>query len=291
VPTATVDGLDIDYELIGDGDQTWVVTPGGRYSKDYGTGIRETARALADRGRRVLIWDRPNTGASSVCFRGPSESAMQADALAALLRHLELPPAIITGGSGGARVSLLTVARHPNVARACAVWWVSGGVFGTMSLGPFYCGPSLKAAWISGMQAVAELADWREVIERNPANRDRILEQDRTTFIATMERWMSVYYAHPDQRIPGMPDADAEQIGVPTLVFRSGPSDVSHTRQTSEALASLIPSATLIEPPWGDDEWNERVTLMNGPGMPLFENWPRLVPALVDWADSVLAAG
>jgi pimeloyl-ACP methyl ester carboxylesterase len=40
---------------------------------------------------------------------------MQADTLAGLLRHLEMTPTIVTGGSGGARVSLLAVARHPTV--------------------------------------------------------------------------------------------------------------------------------------------------------------------------------
>jgi len=30
---------------------------------------------LARRGKRVLVWDRPNCGASDVCFAGSSESA------------------------------------------------------------------------------------------------------------------------------------------------------------------------------------------------------------------------
>ena len=40
---------------------------------------------LAAFGQRVLIWDRPNTGASDICFTGASESEMQADHLAGLL--------------------------------------------------------------------------------------------------------------------------------------------------------------------------------------------------------------
>ena len=52
----------------------------------------------------MLIWDRPNCGASDVCFTGESESTMQADTLAALITHLDLGPTVITGGSGGARV-------------------------------------------------------------------------------------------------------------------------------------------------------------------------------------------
>jgi len=94
---------------------------------------------------------------------------------------------------------------------------------------------------------VADLPDWEEVIRRNPSNRQRILDQDRTTFLATMERWMAAYYPFPDQRVPGLPDDLARTITVPTLIFRSGESDCWHTRATSEALAELIPDAELVD--------------------------------------------
>src|SRR5712692_4313792 len=99
--SATVDGLTLAHEIIGEG-RPWVITPGGRFSKDY-PGVRELGAALALRGNRVLIWDRPNTGASDVCFDGDNESAMQADTLAGLLRVLDMTPAVIAGGSGGSR--------------------------------------------------------------------------------------------------------------------------------------------------------------------------------------------
>ena len=285
MPVANVDGLSIAYEVIGQGGQPWVITPGGRFSKDYG-GVREMAEALAERGRQVVIWDRPNCGASDVCFRGASESDIQADALAGLLRQLGMTPAVIVGGSGGSRVSLLTAARHPDVARALGVWWISGGPFGLISLGVHYCGPSLATAWRTGMEAVADLPEWKEVIERNPGNRQRILDQDPKEFVATMERWMLVYYPRDEEVVPGLLKSDAARISVPTLVFRSGDSDVHHTRATSEAVAAAIPGAKLVEPPWGDREWIER----GGTGQSLFVRWPLLVPHLTDWADEVLPA-
>jgi len=115
MPRTEVDGVSIAYEIVGDG-RPWVLTPGGRFSKDY-PGVRELAVALAERGNRVLIWDRPNCGESEVCFRGDSESEMQADILAGLLRALDMAPAVVIGGSGGARVSLLAANRHRDVAR------------------------------------------------------------------------------------------------------------------------------------------------------------------------------
>ncbi len=163
---AKVDGLSISYEVIGTG-RPWAITPGGRFSKDF-PGVRELAEGLAEHGNQVLIYDRPNCGESDVCFTGDSESAMQADTLAALLRHLDMTPAVIAGGSGGARVSLLTAARHPDVAAGLAVWWISGGAFGLMSLGMHYCGQNLVKAWESGMDAVVALPEWEEVLVAQP---------------------------------------------------------------------------------------------------------------------------
>jgi pimeloyl-ACP methyl ester carboxylesterase len=283
MPVEQVNGLDIAYEVIGEGGgDPWCITPGGRFSKDT-PGLRELAEALAATGKRVLIWDRPNTGASEVCFDGDSESVMQADALAGLLRRLHMTPAVITGGSGGSRVSLLTAARHPDVARAVAVWWISGGPYGLLTLGTHYCGDSIAAAWRHGMDAVAALPEWAEVLERRPANRTKLLAQEPRAFIATLEQWMLAYCPRPDELVPGLPDEVARAMSLPALVFRSGESDPHHTRATSERLAELLPQSRLVEPPWGDREWNERVEDAAS-GVGLFSRWPLLSVQLVEWA-------
>jgi hypothetical protein len=67
--------LEIVYEIIGEGDP-YIVTGGGRFSKDAG-GVRELAEAIASRGKKVVIYDRLNCGASAVCFEGSSESVIE----------------------------------------------------------------------------------------------------------------------------------------------------------------------------------------------------------------------
>lgn len=286
--SATVDGISIEYEVIGERGRSWAITPGGRFSKDS-PGVRELAVAIAERGNRVVIWDRPNCGASGVCFDGSSESAMQADALAQLLLYLDMAPAVIAGGSGGARVSLLTAARHRDVASGVAMWWISGGAYGLLVLAMHYCGGSLTAAWNGGMEAVVALDEWQEVLERNPPNRQLFLNQNPKAFIETMERWMVAYCPCGDDVVSGLSDADARGLDVPALVFRSGASDFNHTRATSEQVAAALPGARLVEPPWGDTEWNERSSARpGGSGEGLFVRWPALAPQLVDWADEVL---
>jgi pimeloyl-ACP methyl ester carboxylesterase len=279
---ATVDGLSISYEVIGSGDgQAWAITPGGRYSKDT-PGIRQLAAALAEgTGGKALIWDRPNTGASDVCFTGESESQMQADALGGLIRQLDLGPTIIAGGSGGSRVAMLTAARHRDLAAGLAIWWISGGIYGLMSLGVHYCSGSFVTAWNGTMEDVAALPEWAEVIAASPGNRQRILDQDRAAFLATMERWMAVY-CPTDALVPGLSDDEGAKLDLPTLVFRSGASDIHHRRETSEKIAAALPNSVLSEPPWPDTEWADRHT-PEATKEGLFLRWPLLAPQLLDW--------
>jgi pimeloyl-ACP methyl ester carboxylesterase len=285
VPTVEVNGTQLAYEVVGDAGEPWVITPGGRFSKDV-PGIRELAEAIATAGNRALIWDRPNCGASDVVFTGASESEMQADHLAGLLRALDLAPAMIVGGSGGARVSLLTATNHPDVASGLAMLWISGGVYGLLLLATHYCGESIRAAWTGGMEAVVELPEWAEVLERNPRNRDRFLAQDPRAFIETLERWMLAYCPDPAVTVPGLSDSACRALRAPTLVFRSGESDPHHTRATSERLHELIPGSCLVEPPWPDDEWVQRGRAASEGTGALFERWPLLAPQLLEFAAS-----
>jgi pimeloyl-ACP methyl ester carboxylesterase len=285
MPVAELNDLEIAYEVIGEG-RPWVITPGGRFSKDYG-GVREFAQALAGRGQKCLIWDRPNCGESSVNFTGESESVMQADTLGELLRRLDFGPTIIVGGSGGARVSLLTAARNRDIAAGLGIWWISGGPFGNMSLASVYCWPSLTTAWNGTMEEVAALDTWEEVTRRNPRNRDRFLAQDRDTFVATMQRWGHAYCGCGDPLVPGLTDEEAGAMTAAILVFRSGKSDMFHTRATSERVAAGLPNTRLVEPPWGDREWIERQQSAAGGGA-LFDRWHLLVPQLIEWADETV---
>jgi hypothetical protein len=130
---------------------------------------------------------------------------------------------------------------------------------------------------------VATLPEWAEVLDRNPDNRAKFLAQDPREFIETLEKWMLAYCPQPGELVPGLSNADAGAMHLPALVYRSGVSDPHHTRATSEQLAALLPSARLIEPPWSDREWNERVeAAASGEG--LFSRWPLLAPSLIEWA-------
>jgi hypothetical protein len=69
--------------------------------------------------------------------------------------------------------------------------------------GQTHCGDSIRAAWAGGTEVVVALPEWREVLERNPSNRHRFLDQDPKEFIASLERWMAAYCPCGDELVPG----------------------------------------------------------------------------------------
>lgn len=276
-----VSGITIDYELLG---PEWAppvaLTPGGRFAKDS-PGLPELAQALVAGGRRVLLWDRPNCGASDLSFEGESESDLQARTLIGLIRALDLGPTALAAGSGGSRVSLIAASHDPGLVSHVIVWWISGGALSLISLAAYYCVNSAIAASRGGMAAVADLPGWSEQIRRNPRNREILLAQDPQRFIDTMERWALAYMPSKSSPVPGMSPQSFARLSMPVLIFRSGKSDLSHTRRTSEWVHELIPHSQMLEPPWPDDEWNKRSEYAMKHGSGHFAGWPMLAPAIL----------
>jgi pimeloyl-ACP methyl ester carboxylesterase len=284
VARITISGIGVEYELLGDkGAAAVAITPGGRFPMDT-PGVRELGLKLAEGGKRVLLWDRPNCGYSDISFDGESESQLHGRVLTQMIRELDLGPTALAAGSAGSRVSLIAASRDPDAISHLVLWWISGGFFGLISLANYYCGDTALAASKGGMQAVAALPSWAEQQARNPKNRDILLSQDPKAFIKKMEQWGEFYLPQKDSPVPGMTPADFAKLKMPTLIFRSSESDLSHTRETSEWVHKLIPQSKLIEPPWETDEWNHRSGTVTADGRPgLFSNWPVMAPFVLDF--------
>jgi pimeloyl-ACP methyl ester carboxylesterase len=283
MPRATINGLGIEYEVHGpEGAQAVILTPGGRFHMDT-PGIRDFALKLAEGGRRAVIYDRPNCGKSDACLLGESESEMQAEALSGLIRHLDLGPTAIIGGSGGSRVSMLAAARDPEMCSHLAMWWISGEPIGLMQLATYYCGEAATLASKGGMEAVMQATSWAENFAMNPGAKEYIRGQDPRQFIATMQKWAAAYVPSDISPVPGMKPVDFARLTMPTIVFRSHESDLSHTRTTSEWVHRLIPQSRLLDPPWRDDEWNyQSGETASGKGHSLFVSWPKLTPTILE---------
>ncbi|HEX7856359.1 MAG TPA: alpha/beta hydrolase [Sphingobium sp.] len=271
-----VNGIGIEYELLGQaGNPAVAITPGGRFSKDA-EGIGTFGESLIASGFQVLLWDRPNCGASDLCFDGEGESKIQALALTGLIRKLDLGPTVIAGGSAGARVSLFAALLDPEVVSHLVLWWISGGPVSLMMLGSSYCCEPAVAASMGGMEAVASMPAFAEQLERNPRNREILLSQDPVTFIETMGKWSKGFTPAQGLPFPGITREDYIGLKMPVMIFRGSPTDIFHPAYICEQVHELIPGSTLVDKPWGDDLFARR--MMSGGGH--FIDWHELTPAI-----------
>src|ERR1700733_12563363 len=173
-----INGGIVVYEFVGPDDgEVVVLTPGGRFSKDYG-GVHELAYALADGGQRVLLWDRPNCGRSDIQLYGKSESHMRAETMGTLLKTLGIDQVVSAGGSGGARDSIVFTLMYPELVTKLAVWHIVGGVYSQLSLAGVYNLNELRAVRSQGIEGVIKMGgragSWADLVAVNPRNEARL---------------------------------------------------------------------------------------------------------------------
>jgi len=285
VSPVEINGGKVVYEILGDSGEFIVLTPGGRFGMNI-PGLRPLAEALVAGGYRVLLWDRPNCGASEVQFYGQSESHMRAATLHGLLAALGIGPCILAGGSGGARDSMLTTMLFPELVTKLAVWNIVGGIYGMYQLAAFYVLPSMQAVRWSGIEGLLKVPDWRDRIEENPDNRQRLLDLQADEFLRVMLRWLNAFVPKPGQTIPGVDDVMFDDIRVPTLIIRGGANDWDHPKRTSLEVSCLIKGSKLIDPPWPEDAW-ERAAEERAAGkvshFNMFDTWVQAAPPILEF--------
>jgi 2-hydroxy-6-oxonona-2,4-dienedioate hydrolase len=294
MPDVEVNGGIVAYDLIGPEDgQVVVVTPGGRFSKDVG-GLRPMADALAAGGKRVLLWDRPNTGRSDIQLFGETESHMRAITLGAMVKKLDLGPVVVLGGSGGARDSIVFTMLFPDLVTKLGVWSIVGGTYSSMSLAGVYTMSELRTVRSAGIEGILTMpgiaGSWPDLIAANPRNRDRLLAIGTEEFERVLNRWFNAYIPKANEAIPGVPDWMFEQVKVPTLIIRGGEKDFDHPKRTSYAVHCLISGSRLIEPPWPEDAWEQASKARNEGRGNLFDPWVQAAPALLAFIDEPVLA-
>jgi pimeloyl-ACP methyl ester carboxylesterase len=239
MPIANVRGVDINYKVLGDKGPWIALSPGGR--RDI-SGIEPLASKVAEKGHRVVIFDRRNCGASDVVIEGDeSEYEIWADDVYELLGQLKALPAVVGGSSSGCRTALLFALRHPESVRALLLWRVTGGRFACERLAEEYYGQHIKAAQQGGMAAVCEMEHWKERIAAKPENRDALMRMTPQRFIDVMSHWREYFLKGADLPVIGATEADLKSIKVPTCVVPGN--DLTHGPQVVENLSRAVPQA------------------------------------------------
>lgn len=266
MPTATVRGLNINYEIVGD-DGPWVtLITGGRRGYDE---FLPLARRIADEGFRVLLHDRRNTGASDISFAGTDvEEATWADDLNELLGQLDARSAFIGGSSSGARTALMFALRHPDATRALLLLRVTGGAFAAGRLPENYYNQFIRLAEEGGMEAICEHPQYAERIAANPRNGETLKSTDAKDFVAAMTRWRDLFVAGANQPVFGVSEAELNSMTMPAIVIPGN--DKTHNAASGRIVAEMIPGAELHELP---------VTDQDVPVIP-FEEWAEYEPEI-----------
>ena len=239
MPIAKVRGVNINYKVLGDRGPWVALSPGGR--RDI-SGIERLASKVAEKGHRVVIFDRRNCGASDVVIDGnESEYEIWADDVHELLRQLGALPAIVGGSSSGCRTALLVALRHPDSVRALLLWRVTGGRFAAERLAEEYYGQFIKAAEQGGMAAVCEMEHWKERIEARAENGETLMKMNPQRFIEVMSHWKEYFLKGADLPVIGATEDDLKSIKVPACVVPGN--DLTHGPQVVDNLSRAMPHA------------------------------------------------
>jgi pimeloyl-ACP methyl ester carboxylesterase len=268
MPIATVRGVEINYQVLGERGPWVALQPGGRRGLD---GVKPLGQKLAEAGNRVLVYDRRNCGASAISFDGgDSENEVWAADLHELLLQLDALPAFIGGSSSGCRLALLAALRHPADVRGLLLWRVTGGAFAARRLVENYYTQFIEAVEQGGMEAVCRTEHFAGLIASNPANRERLLSMGVERFTAVMNAWRRAFDEGADHPVIGVSPAELRSMTVPACIIPGN--DRTHPREPGQIAHRLMPNA----------EYHEVVT----------EDRPDLDVALEDWSakEGLLAA-
>lgn len=236
MPIATVRGIRINYEIVGDkGPWATLITGGRRGYQEF----VPLAKKIAAGGFRVLLHDRRNTGSSDILLEAKEvEEATWADDLAELLKQLGASPAFIGGSSSGARTAIMFGLRHPGATRGLMLVRVTGGEFAANRLPENYYGQFIRIAQEGGMKAICETDAWKERIEANPANREKLMSMKAEDFIATLSKWKALFEKGARLPVMGVTEDELNSLKMPAIIIPGN--DKTHNSESGRIAHRMI---------------------------------------------------
>ncbi|MGH7092173.1 MAG: alpha/beta fold hydrolase [Stellaceae bacterium] len=239
---AKIRGIELHYEVLGDRGPFVALQPGGRRGA---VSVRALGEKIAEAGYRVVVYDRRNTGASTVAIEGDSENDVWAEDLHELLKSIDALPAYIGGSSSGCRLAMILTLRRAEDVRGLLLWRVTGGAYAATRLSDQYYGAHIAAAQQGGMAAVCAMEHWTEISKANPKSRNVLMAMDKQDFIARMTRWQQSFDAGSDHAVIGLSPAELRSMVVPACIIPGN--DRVHPRSPGQAAHRLMPNSEYHE--------------------------------------------
>ncbi|MGD8626771.1 MAG: alpha/beta hydrolase [Anaerolineae bacterium] len=245
-----VDGLEVHYELAGQGEPALLLLHGFAAST---FSWREVIDPLAETAT-VVAFDRPAFGLTQRPLPGqwqgqnPYTAEAQAGLTVGLMDELGLDRAVLIGNSAGGSVALLTALRYPERVQALVL--VDAAVYGGGSRFPAWLKPLLRTpqARRLGPLAVRAIQDWGLDFGRSAwHDPSRITPEIWEGYTRPLQAqdwdralWELTVAGHDlglDERL--------DEVGVPVLVI-TGDDDRIVPTELSVRLAGELPGAELV---------------------------------------------
>jgi pimeloyl-ACP methyl ester carboxylesterase len=250
MPLTKINGVNINWQVIGERGPWVMATTGGRRGYDE---FVPMAQKIARNGFRVMLHDRRNTGASDLWIDGDEgEEAPWLSDMHELMRQNDALPAFFCGSSAGARTSIRFYLKYPQAVRGLLLLRVTGGAFAAGRLPENYYGQFLKAAKEGGMAAVCAMDAWKERFKENPRGRDYLANLPVDKFIKVFTRWKEVFEAGGKYPVMGVTEQELHSIKVPVMIIPGN--DQTHSSASAAVAHKLIPGSQVHQLPITDQE-------------------------------------
>ncbi len=255
MPTATIDGLEVNYLTRGSGPALLMLAPGGfdaTMEKWKTAGVwkgMQPLDALAN-AFTVIAYDRRESGASGGRVENLSW-ALFAEQGRKLLAHLGIDKAFVLGGCMGCSVATAFAARYPEATHALILHWPVGGYRWKMNAGDRFA-RHFRFAKENGLSGVVkrahegksfwqdpEAGPWASVIVRDPGFADAFQAQDPDRYLGIVAASMRGLF---DRETP--PGAEPEEMlamKIPALVIPGD--DPAHATSGAHYLREMLPKS------------------------------------------------
>jgi pimeloyl-ACP methyl ester carboxylesterase len=250
MPISNINGVNINWQVIGERGPWVMATTGGRRGYDE---FVPMAQKIANNGFRVMLHDRRNTGASDLVIEGDQgEEAPWLPDMYELMRQNDALPAFFCGSSAGARTSIRFYLKYPQAVSGLLLLRVTGGAFAAGRLPENYYGQFISAAKAGGMQAVCAMDAWKERFKENPRGRDYLANLPVDQFIRVFTRWKEVFEAGGKYPVMGVTEQELRSIEVPVMIIPGN--DNTHSSASGRVAHDLIPGSELHQLPITDQD-------------------------------------
>ncbi len=254
--TATIDGLEVHYQVFGSGAPLLLLAPGGfdatiekwRAASAW-TGI-DALDALATRFQ-VIAYDRRESGQSGGRVERLSWHSYARQGKA-LLDHLKIESALVLGGCMGSSVALAFAVDYPEATRALLLHWPVGG-FRWKANGRDRFERHYRFTSTNGLAGIVERArtgksfwadpeagPWASVIARDKSFAENFVRQDLNRYLGLIA--VSARGLFDRDTATGAQPEEIIGISAPALIISGD--DASHATSPAHYLRELLPNAS-----------------------------------------------